>query len=92
MTYLPVSDLKRSKVLWEGLGREGEFVVTRDGRPCAILVAVSPDTVETDLAAVRRALFSAAVSRGRERARAHPPSEATVAGWVRASRRARGAR
>jgi antitoxin (DNA-binding transcriptional repressor) of toxin-antitoxin stability system len=90
MTYLAVNELKRSKDVWKKLDAERELVITRDGKPCAILVGVSPDTVESDLAEVRRALFSAAVTRGRVRARRCPPKPAEIDEVIRQSRRDRG--
>ena len=65
MTYVAVKDLKQSRQLWAKLSASRELVVTRDGRPCAILVGVDGDDVEDSLAAIRRAMFSAAVTRAR---------------------------
>lgn len=89
MTYIPVKDLKQGKRLWERLGVEKEMIVTRDGRPCAVLIGVEPDTVEESLTAIRRALFSAAVGRARRRAAAEPPSPDAVERAIAASRRKR---
>jgi len=89
MTYIPVKDLKQGKRLWERLGTEKEMVVTRDGRPCAVLIGVEPDTVEDSLAAIRRALFSAAVTRARRRAAAEPPAPDAVERAIAQSRRKR---
>jgi antitoxin (DNA-binding transcriptional repressor) of toxin-antitoxin stability system len=89
VTYIAVKDLKQGGRLWEKLSSERELVVTRDGRPCAILVSVENDDVEDSLAAIRRALFSAAVTRARRRAGATPPTAATVENAIRESRRTR---
>jgi hypothetical protein len=89
MTYLAVNDLKRSKNMWARLDVEKEIIITRDGKPCAILVGVSPETVEDDLSEVRRALFSAAVSRIRDRARGKVPAETEIKESILESRRAR---
>ncbi len=67
MTYLGVADLKQSKKLWETLAQEKEIVLTKDGRPGALILEISPETLETTLAAVRRALFSDAVAAARLR-------------------------
>jgi antitoxin (DNA-binding transcriptional repressor) of toxin-antitoxin stability system len=90
MTYMAVHQLKRSKDVWRKLAREREMIVTRDGKPCAILVGVSPDTVESDLAEVRRALFSAAIGRVREKARRARPRPGEIEEAIRLSRRSRG--
>lgn len=89
MTYIAVKDLKQGGALWTKLNEERELVVTRDGRPCAILVSVTGDEVEDSLAAIRRALFSAAVMRARRRAEANPPPADVVGRAVRESRKSR---
>ncbi|MHB8835171.1 MAG: type II toxin-antitoxin system Phd/YefM family antitoxin [Candidatus Methylomirabilia bacterium] len=89
MTYIAVKDLKQGGRLWEKLTAERELVITRDGRPCAILVSVETDDVEDSLAAIRRALFSAAVTRARRRAEAKPPAAGAVENTIRESRRTR---
>ncbi len=86
MTYIAVKDLKQGRLIWEKLSAERELVITRDGRPCAILVSVETDEVEDSLAAIRRALFSAAVTRARRRAAAKPPAAGAIAGTIRKSR------
>jgi len=63
MKFLSVRDLRsRSADVWEGLASEREMVVTSDGRPIAILSAVTEDTFEETLAAIRRSRTVAAVS------------------------------
>jgi antitoxin (DNA-binding transcriptional repressor) of toxin-antitoxin stability system len=89
MTYLPVNELKQGKRLWERLHAEKQLVVTRDGRPCAVLIGVEPDTVEDSVGAIRRALFSAAVSRVRRRAAERPPAPDLVARAIAQGRRRR---
>lgn len=67
MNYIGVSELKKSKSMWEMLDREKELVLTKDGKPGALILPVSPEGLESTLRAVRRALFSETVSaiRGR---------------------------
>jgi hypothetical protein len=89
MNHIAVKDLKQGRQLWEKLDAEHELVVTRDGRPCAILVSVPSDEVEDSLAAIRRALFSAAIARVRRRAAAKPPPPEAVDLAIRESRRLR---
>lgn len=68
MDYLAAKDLKKTKKLWEKLASERKLVITRDGKPSALMISVSPETVEEALREIRRALFSTAVSRVRKRA------------------------
>ncbi len=90
MTYVAVQDLKRSRTLWDKLALEHELVVTRDGKPCAILIGVVPENVEDSLAEIRRSLFSTAVGRARQAAARQPALPATIEAAIRQSRRARG--
>jgi len=54
--FVSVRDLRgKSAELWRDLSREGEMVVTSNGRPVAILAAVNEANVEESLAAFRRA-------------------------------------
>ena len=78
MQYMPVSELKRSKNLWASLSESKEVVLTRDGKPGALMVEVTGDNLEQVVQAVRRALFSQAVSNARQRARLNPPSDADI--------------
>ena len=49
--------------LWKLLPEEKELVVTRNGRPIAVLTAVSEDRLEETLSAIRRARAIEAVAR-----------------------------
>lgn len=89
MGYLSVTDLKRTKALGEQLASEHEIIVTRDGKPMAIMISVDGDTVESSLREIRRALFSAAVSRIRERAAEDPPDPSMIDAAISAARRDR---
>jgi antitoxin (DNA-binding transcriptional repressor) of toxin-antitoxin stability system len=63
MKFLSVQDLRsKSADVWKGLEAEREMVVTANGRPIAILSAVTEDTLEATLAAFRRSRAVAAVS------------------------------
>jgi hypothetical protein len=91
MSFIAVKDLKRSTAVWQRLAKERHLVVTRDGQPLAILSAVQPERLESDLAELRRAKFSAAVSGIRRRARtSHAPSEQEINAEIRAARRGPG--
>ena len=90
MNYLAIKDLKKTKAVRETLGRERELIVTKDGEPFAILVSVSPDSVEESVAAIRRAMFSSAVMRVRGRNGRTPPSADDIQREIDKSREARG--
>ncbi len=75
MDYIGVSDLKHSKDLWRRLAEAKEVVLTRDGKPGALIIEVTPDSLEQVLTAYRRALFSEAVSSARCRAGDTPATE-----------------
>jgi len=90
MTYIAVQELKRTGDIWKKLAQERELVVTREGKPCAILVGVTPEGVEGALAEIRRALFSSAITRARQIAAKRPTAPDAIATVIRQSRRARG--
>jgi len=46
MDYLAVKDLKKTRELWQKLEEERELVITRDGRPSALIISVTPETVD----------------------------------------------
>ena len=88
MHYLAAKDLNKTRELWQKLADERELVITRDGKPTALMISVSPETVEDSLREVRRALFSAAVSRVRRRAEEEGiPEDAAIAAEIDQSRR-----
>jgi antitoxin (DNA-binding transcriptional repressor) of toxin-antitoxin stability system len=63
MKFLSVRDLRsKSADVWKGLTAEREMVVTSNGRPIAILSAVTEETLEETLAAIRRSRAVGAVS------------------------------
>lgn len=53
--------------IWDDLRREGELVITSNGKPIAILSPTEDDQVEDSLQAIRRARASMAVSRLQQR-------------------------
>ncbi len=67
MNYIGVSELKNSKSMWEMLQRDKELILTKDGKPGALILPVTPEGVEGTLRAVRRALFSETISAIRSR-------------------------
>ena len=63
MKILSVRDLRSKPAeVWKSLAAAREMVVTSNGRPIAILSAVTEETLEETLAAIRRARAVAAVS------------------------------
>lgn len=56
--------------IWEKLTKEHELVVTRNGKPFALLTETSPTSLDEDLARLRRARFGRAVNAIREQAKA----------------------
>lgn len=67
MNYLAVKDLKKTRELWSNLEIEKELIITRDGKPSAILVSITPEIVEESLIEIRKALFSISLSRTRKK-------------------------
>jgi len=62
MKFITVRDLRgRPAEVWTKLSRDKELVLTSNGKPIAILSAVSEDTLESSLVALRRARASASV-------------------------------
>ena len=93
MDYFDVKDLKKPRELWEKLASERELVITRDGKPSALMISVSPETVEESLREIRRALLSAAVSRVRKRAETEGiPDDKAISAEIDQSRKDRGLR
>ncbi len=86
MSYLSVQDLKRTSEVWKRLDAEREIIITRSGKPCAIMIDVSPEECEDTLAAIRRARFSSTVARARAKTVRNPPSAAEIDAEIRAAR------
>lgn len=64
MKFITVRDLRgRPGQVWNKLTRERDIILTSNGKPIAILSAVTEDTLEDALAAVRRARAITAVER-----------------------------
>ena len=93
MKFITVRDLRgRSGQVWTKLAREREVILTSNGKPIAILSAVSEDTLEESLVAVRRARAVAAVGKMQR----HPVQVGTnklftrdIAAEIKAARKAR---
>jgi antitoxin (DNA-binding transcriptional repressor) of toxin-antitoxin stability system len=96
MKFLSVQDLRsKSAEAWKGLAAERELVVTSKGRPIAILSAVTEETLEETLAAIRRSRAVAAVSETQRQSVQRGTdaiTQAEIDAEIAASRRARRAR
>jgi len=63
MKFLSVKDLRtKSAQIWRHLPDEKEMVITNNGRPVAILSALTDENFEESLAAIRQVRTSEAVS------------------------------
>ncbi len=70
MDYVTVRELRdKSGQVWQRVEAGEEFVVTRNGRPCALLLHAEPSQVEELLRAHRAARLGAAIRRLQEHAR-----------------------
>jgi antitoxin (DNA-binding transcriptional repressor) of toxin-antitoxin stability system len=63
MKFLSVRDLRgKSAEVWKELPNEREMIITNNGRPIAILAAISESNLEESLAAFRQARAVEAVA------------------------------
>ncbi|MCX6338641.1 MAG: type II toxin-antitoxin system prevent-host-death family antitoxin [Candidatus Aureabacteria bacterium] len=63
MRFVSIRDLRgKSAEVWKRLRGEGEMIITSNGRPIAILAAVSESNLEESLAAFRQARAVEAVA------------------------------
>jgi len=76
MRFVSIRDLRgKSAQIWRYLAKDREIILTSNGRPIAVLSAVSEGTLEESLAALRRAramtaveaMQSRSISGGRDR-------------------------
>ena len=56
--------------VWKKLAKARELVVTRNGKPFALLTETTPTSLDEDLASLRRARFGRALGAIREQAKA----------------------
>ena len=92
MGYIAVKDLKNTRSLREKLEKERELILTKDGQPFALMIGVSADNVEGSLNEVRRAMFSAAVARARQKSAISPVDDIETNNEISKSRKSRGLR
>lgn len=63
MRFLSVRDIRsKSAQIWKDLTQEKEMVITNNGRPVAVIAAVSDTNLEETLAAFRKARAIEAVA------------------------------
>ncbi len=89
MPYIAIKDLKKSREVLDKLEQERELILTRDGKPCAILVGISESSAESDMASIRRALFSSSVSNARRRHQAAPLGAGEIDSMIEEARNLR---
>ncbi|MBN2848396.1 MAG: type II toxin-antitoxin system prevent-host-death family antitoxin [Coriobacteriia bacterium] len=93
MKFISVRDLRgKSADVWRELSEEREMVITSNGRPVAILAAVSETNLEESLAAFRRARAVDAVAALQRTSVARDASsltDADIAAEIAAVRKAR---
>lgn len=90
MAYIAVEDLKKTRYFREKLEKEKELIPTKDGQPFALVIGISPENLEDSLAEVRRALFSAAVKKAKEKALGSTTPFVEIENEIRESRKKRG--
>ena len=63
MRFVSVRELRgQSAAVWKTLAREKDLIVTSNGKPIALLSAMSGETLEESLSALRRARSQAAAT------------------------------
>jgi len=63
MKFISVRDLRgKSAQIWKELPQEREMIITSNGRPIAIIAAISDSTLEESLSAFRQARAIGAVA------------------------------
>jgi antitoxin (DNA-binding transcriptional repressor) of toxin-antitoxin stability system len=71
MDYVTVREFRtRPASVWQRLEAEGELVITRNGKPFAVLAFTESNRVEESLRAIRRARFEETLRAQHQRARA----------------------
>jgi prevent-host-death family protein len=93
MKFVAVRDLRlKPGQVWERLDREGDVIITSNGKPIALLTRVNEEDFEKTVAAVRRAralmameeMQRASVAAGKDRM-----SDAEIEAEIKAARRSR---
>jgi len=83
---MQVSELKKTKVLWETLEREKEIVLTRDGKPEAVMIPINSENFDAVRHAIRNARFSQAIGKIQGRVKENPVTDKEIESEIQASR------
>ena len=86
MMFMQVSELKKSKILWEMLEREREIIITHDGKPGAIMIPIGSENFDQVRKAIRDARFSQALDEIRQRVKENPISDEEIEAEIQAVR------
>ena len=93
MKFLSVRDLRsKSAQVWQDLPADRELIITNNGRPIAILAAISESNLEESLTAFRQARAVEAVSSIQSRSVDHGTNTLTmdeIDAEIRAARKSR---
>lgn len=93
MRFVTVRDLRlKSGEIWRELQKEGDLVITSNGKPMAILSGIEGDRLEEYLKVLRRTRATLAINKIQERSRhkgLDKLSEAEIEAEIQAVRRSR---
>jgi hypothetical protein len=79
MKFVSVRDFRsKSGKIWSDLAREKDFLLTSNGKPIALVSAVSEENVEDSMAALRQARAMMAVERMQSRSLAKGTSKMSL--------------
>ncbi len=79
MKFVSVRDFRaKSGKVWSDLAREKDFLLTSNGKPIALVSAVSEENMEDSLAALRQVRAMIAVERMQNRSMAKGTSKMTL--------------
>ena len=89
MNFYSVRDLRTTqKAIWENLEKDGEVVITNNGKPTALLINIEEGSFEETLKAVRQAKAMIAFNSMRSRAATEGfMSDAEIEAEIEAARR-----
>jgi prevent-host-death family protein len=69
MTFITARDLRlKPAKVWDRLEKEGEVVITVNGRPVAIMTGITPGSLQESLQLIKRLRAESALMKIRERA------------------------
>lgn len=93
MDFVTLHDLRtQPNKVWKKLARARELVVTRNGKPFALLTETTPTSLDEDLATLHRLRFGRALAEIREQARTRgldKVSSKDIEAIIRKTRKAR---